>query len=89
MSNAHRTWPVILVPYNLPPWKCMKTPFTIMSLLIHSRKAPTRDIDLYLQPLIEELKKLWTDGIDTYDISKNETFRQHACVLWTMNDFPG
>ena len=43
---------------------------------------------MYLQPLIEELKELWTNGIDTYDVSKKETFRLHACVLWTVNDFP-
>ena len=24
MSNSYSMWPVILVPYNLPPWKCMK-----------------------------------------------------------------
>ena len=24
MSIAHSTWPVVLVPYNLPPWMCMK-----------------------------------------------------------------
>ena len=24
MSIAHNTWPVILIPYNLPPWICMK-----------------------------------------------------------------
>lgn len=88
MSNAYSTWPVMLVPYNLPPWKCMKTPFTMMSLLIPGPKALGKDIDVYLQPLIEELKELWTNGIDTYDVSKKETFRLHACVLWTVNDFP-
>ena len=25
MSNSYSMWPVILVPYNLPPWKCMKS----------------------------------------------------------------
>ena len=34
MSNAYSLWPVVLVPYNLLPWKCMKTPFLMMSLLI-------------------------------------------------------
>jgi hypothetical protein len=24
MSTSHSTWPVMLVPYNLPPWMCMK-----------------------------------------------------------------
>ena len=33
-------WPVILVPYNLPPWKCMKEPFLMMSLLIPGPHSP-------------------------------------------------
>ena len=88
MSNAHNTWPVMLVLYNLPPWKYMKTPVMIMSLLIPSPKTPVRDIDVYLQPLIKELKELWTNDIDTYDVSEKKTFSLHVCVLWTMNDFP-
>ena len=23
MSTSHSTWPVVLVPYNLPPWMCI------------------------------------------------------------------
>ncbi|CAL5399944.1 unnamed protein product [Camellia sinensis] len=25
MSNSYSIWPVFLVPYNLPPWKCLST----------------------------------------------------------------
>lgn len=32
--------------YNLPPWKCMKNPFFIMSLLIPGPKSPRNDIDV-------------------------------------------
>ena len=31
MSTSHSTWPVMLVPYNLPPWLCMKRSFFILS----------------------------------------------------------
>ncbi|XP_028117214.1 uncharacterized protein LOC114314886 [Camellia sinensis] len=58
MSTSYSMWPVILMPYNLPSWKCMKKPFCMMSLLIPRRSALERDIDVYLQPLIEELKNL-------------------------------
>ena len=40
-----------------------------MSLLIPSPMNPENDIDVYLQPLIEELKELWEKGIVTYDAS--------------------
>ena len=88
MSNSYSMWPVILMPYNLPPWKCMKEPFCMMSLLIPGPGAPGKEIDLYMQPLIEELKELWEDGVLTYDASKGETFRMHAALMWTINDFP-
>jgi len=40
------TWPVMLVPYNLPPWMCMKqTPF-ILSLVIPGPSSPGMDIDV-------------------------------------------
>ena len=27
MSTSHNTWPVVLVPYNLPHWLYMKQPY--------------------------------------------------------------
>ncbi|RVX01357.1 hypothetical protein CK203_031234 [Vitis vinifera] len=53
-----------------------------------SPQALGRDIDVHLRPLIEELKELWHEGVQTFDVSTGENFRMHACVLWTINDFP-
>ncbi|XP_028119696.1 uncharacterized protein LOC114317185 [Camellia sinensis] len=88
MTTSYSMWPVILMPYNLPSWKCMKEPFSMMSLLIPGQSAPRRDIDVYLRPLIEELKELWGDGVRTYDAKNEESFRMHAALMWTINDFP-
>ncbi|XP_020963472.1 uncharacterized protein LOC110265062 [Arachis ipaensis] len=74
MSFSHSTWPVVLVAYNLPPWCCMKPEYVMMSLLIPGPCSPGKSIDVYLQPLIEELKVLWEVGVETYDTSKNQTF---------------
>ncbi|XP_058185677.1 uncharacterized protein LOC131302904 [Rhododendron vialii] len=87
MSDVHSTWPVILMPYNLQPWMCMKQPYFIMSLLIPGRSALGNSIDVYLQPLIEELKELWGVGVDTFDASTNQNFKMHAALMWTINDF--
>ncbi|XP_020964472.1 uncharacterized protein LOC110265673 [Arachis ipaensis] len=46
------------------------------------------DIDVYLQPLIEELKELWKLGVETYDAARNKTFQMRAAFLWTISDFP-
>ncbi|XP_077251807.1 uncharacterized protein LOC143891036 [Tasmannia lanceolata] len=88
MSIAHSTWPVVLIPYNLPPWMCMKQPYIMLSMLIPGPSSPETDIDVYLQPLIEELKELWVSGLQTYDASRQETFHMHASLLWTISDFP-
>ena len=58
MSISYNMWHVVLIPYNLPPWMCMKQTFFILSLLIPSPTAPGNDIDIYLQPLIDELNEL-------------------------------
>lgn len=89
LGLSHSMWPVILTIYNLPPYDCMRSPFIMMSLLIPGPEYPGKDIDVYLQPLIEELKELWEIGVETYDVHKKEQFQLHAAVLWTISDFPG
>ena len=88
MSISHSTWPVMLMIYNLPPWMCMKSEYSILSLLIPGPRSPGNDIDIYLQPLIDELKLLWDSGVETYDASRNETFQMRAALMWTISDFP-
>ena len=48
MSISFSMWPVVLIPYNLPSWMCMKQTFFMLSLLIPSPPAPGHDIDIYL-----------------------------------------
>ena len=58
MSISYNMWPVVLIPYNLPPWMCMKKTFFMLSLLIPGPTTPGNDIDIYLQSLIDELNDL-------------------------------
>ena len=74
MSTTHSTWLVILIPYNLPPWMCMKMSYFMLSLLIPSPTSPENDIDVYLQPLVEELNELWDVGVETFDVSSKQSF---------------
>ncbi|CAL2240024.1 unnamed protein product [Prunus armeniaca] len=49
---------------------------------------PGNDIDVYLEPLINDLKSLW-DGIGgVYDVHNGEYFTLRAALMWTINDFP-
>ena len=88
LSTTHSTWPVMLVPYNLSPWLCMKQSSLILSLVIPGPKSPGIAIDVYLQPLVEELRELWNVGVEAYDVSSKNVFQLHAALMWTVHDFP-
>ena len=59
LSSTHSVWPIVLVTYNLPPWLCMKRIFCLLSLLIPGPKQLGNCIDVYLEPLVNELKLTW------------------------------
>ncbi|KAL4583243.1 hypothetical protein LXL04_007811 [Taraxacum kok-saghyz] len=88
MSSRHSTWPVHLCIYNLPPWLCMKRKYIMMSLLIQGPTQPGNDIDVYMSPLIDDLKTLWSSGVDVYDAYKKEQFQLRAMIFCTISDFP-
>ena len=60
----------------------------MLTLLIPGKKQPGNDIDVYLQPLIEDLQELWNNGVNIYDAFTNTVFNLRAILLWTINDFP-
>ncbi|CAL8136469.1 unnamed protein product [Prunus armeniaca] len=86
LNQHHSTWPIFVFPYNLPPWKCMKKEYMMMTVFI--TEDPGRSIDVYLLPLVDELNDLWTNGVRTYDKSTGKMFTLRAAVMWTVNDFP-
>ncbi|XP_056698499.1 uncharacterized protein [Spinacia oleracea] len=88
LSSQHSTWPVLLVIYNLPPWLCMKSKNIMLSLLIQGPKQPGNDIDVYLAPLIDDLKKMWDEGISVLDAYGDEIFTLRAMLFCTINDYP-
>ncbi|GKD51756.1 putative transposon, En/Spm-like protein [Tanacetum coccineum] len=85
-NRHHSVWPVLTVIYNLPPWLCMKRKFINLSVLISG--YPGNDIDVFLEPLVDDLHTLFETGVDTYDASTKDNFNLRAVVLWTINDYP-
>jgi len=59
-----------------------------LSTVIPGPRSPGRNIDVCLQPLIDELAQLWSSGALTYDISRKQNFLMRATLMWTINDFP-
>ncbi|XP_074362862.1 uncharacterized protein LOC141703164 [Apium graveolens] len=88
MNLSHSTWPIVLVNYNLP-WLCIKQENPILSTLISGPDSPKNNIDVYMQPLISELKALWKDGVETYDSLTSENFNLRASALWIISNFLG
>lgn len=86
-SRAYSCWPVIVTPYNLPPEMCMTKPYMFLAAVLPGPDSPKSGIDIYLQPLIDDLKRLWS-GVVTYDISTKINFNMRAALMWTINDFP-
>ncbi|XP_048623298.1 uncharacterized protein LOC106407492 [Brassica napus] len=88
MSVNYSAWPVLLMNYNMSPDKCMKEENIMLSLLIPGPTQPGNNIDVYLEPLIEDLNHLWEEGELTYDAFSHNTFTLRDMLLWTIQDFP-
>ena len=86
MSSTHSTWLVILIPYNLLPWMCIKMSSFMLSLLIFGPTLPRKVRDVYLQHLVEELKELWDVGVKMFDVSSSYPLSCHPsstmCLLY-------
>ena len=68
-KTSYKILHVVLIPYNLPSWLCIKKEKFMLSTLILCPNGPQFSTDTYLEPLIEELKELWKVGVETYDAS--------------------
>ena len=87
-GQQYSFWPVVITPYNLPPSLCMRPEFMFLTVLVPGLRNPKVHVDVFLQPLIAELNDLWSNRIQTYDISMRQNFQMHVVLLWTINDFP-
>jgi hypothetical protein len=86
MNTEYSMWPVLVVPYNLPPWACMEESNFMMALLIPGPSAPGNDFDVFLEPLVEDLLELWK-GVQTYDADSGHMFNLRVAVLWCIHDY--
>ncbi|GJR68456.1 putative reverse transcriptase domain-containing protein [Tanacetum coccineum] len=57
-------------------------------LLVLISGYPGNDINVFLEPLVDDLHTLFETRVDTYDASTKENFNLCAVVLWTINDYP-
>jgi hypothetical protein len=72
--------------YNLPPNKYLKQGFVFLTLVILGPKEPKKQMNVFLCPLMEEMKELW-QGIDAYDSHLKYHFNLRAAYLWSIHDY--
>ncbi|CAA7017316.1 unnamed protein product [Microthlaspi erraticum] len=87
-GRQYSLWLVILTPYNLPPSMCMRREFLFLSILVPGPEHSKKSLDIFLQPLIHELKMLWKNGVEGFDVSVQQNFVMRAVLIWTISDFP-
>ena len=58
----------------------MKQENFILSMLIPGHESPGDAIDVFLQPLMDELKELWETGVETFDASTKQNSMLHAAM---------
>ncbi|KAL0405302.1 UNVERIFIED_CONTAM: hypothetical protein Slati_3844100 [Sesamum latifolium] len=67
---------------------CMSSEYMFLTIVILGPSNPKRLIDVYMEPLIEELQILWHVGVLTRDSAKDEIFTMRSALMWTVNDLP-
>jgi hypothetical protein len=88
-GNSHSTWSVTFCIYNLPSRLCMKRKFIMMPLLISGPVHLSNDIDVYLQPLIDDPLVLWEkEGVRMWDEFQQQHFNLRAMLFITIQDGP-
>jgi hypothetical protein len=81
---SYSCWPIFVIPYNLPPHLCMKYDYMFLSLIILGPEHPGKGLNVMMQPLIDDLKKLW-EGVEAYDCYKKERFELRICGPFMMS----
>jgi hypothetical protein len=86
VNIPYSCWLVFVMPYNFPPNKCLKQSFILLALAILGPKELNKQMNVFLRPLMEEMKELW-QGIDADGSHLKCRFNLRAAYLWSINDY--
>ena len=90
-NTNYSIWPIVVINNNIPPWLSVKNEHLMLALIVPGRRQ-VKNMDVYLQPLVDELKELW-DGINVYDVSRpiaaERSFTLYGICAYTTHDYPG
>jgi hypothetical protein len=76
---------------NIPPWLSVKNEHLMLALIVPNRRQ-VKNMDVYIQPLVDELKELW-ERIHVYDVSRpiaiERSFTLYGICAYTTHDYLG
>jgi hypothetical protein len=58
-------------------------------MIICGPRQPGNDKDVFLEPLMEDMKILWKDGVKMMDASLKNEFTLKDITFVTITDYPG
>ncbi|XP_052158691.1 uncharacterized protein LOC127776375 [Oryza glaberrima] len=65
-----------------------KRKYILLTILIQGPNQPGIDIDVFLEPLMEDMEELCKEGLRLWDEFKREHFNLRAIIFVTINDLP-
>jgi hypothetical protein len=68
---------------------CHKRKYLMLSILIQGLKQAGTDIDVFLEPLMEDMTKLWNEGVRMWDQYQHEYFILYAIIFVCIHDALG
>ena len=57
-----------------------------LTLIIPGPNYPGKNMNVYMQPLKDELQEAWDNGVKTYDAARKEKFKMHAWYMYLTHD---
>jgi hypothetical protein len=88
-TAAYSCWPVFVIPLNLPPGVLMQRKNIFLTLIIPGPDYPGKNLSVYMQPLLDDLKHSWHHGTLTYDRASKKNFIMKIWFHYSMHDMPG
>jgi hypothetical protein len=79
-AASYSCWLVFAIPYNLRPALCMKYEHMFLCLIVPGLDNLRPQLNVMMEPLIEELKQLWI-GVEAYDCHKKQKFNLRVTYL--------
>jgi hypothetical protein len=57
-------------------------------MLILGPRQPDNDIDVFHEPLMEDMQKLWEEGVNMMDAFLKKEFTLKVIIFVTITDYP-